>query len=695
MRRKVIALWLVVCMVLGLAACGRSQEEQTLAQWQLRCDMAARYLEDQNYSRALILLDEAIRLEPDLVRAYVLRALCLRAMGRLDEAIAAERKALALDSQNSVRYQQLSELLLEAGQVQQAEEILEQGVSLTGDADLSIWLEEVQKGYALEDKLAGMHFIQSFTDQRKVVFEAFSFKPGPYTLEQGVLACLVEDFDHDGVEELFTAESVDGAICFRVYQQQEGTVVCTDSVTVCEELFPVLAEKLRYWVYTKKVADTTVLFFEYHYHGGDGIGEGDGVDLLAFEIQQGKLMCVMDEAFSTHGWREEGDLDPFNAALEQFGLAPVEHSEEDITVAIRSQVDILAYLEQAIGGSVTEFYPNEDRTFKDPEEITPLQLRVITAGGYVMPQPEAEPIAHRWDPIEVDGEIQGLCYEKEARYVKPVQIDADDGTAVYEDRYLVQRDGKVGLIDLEGNWVTEPEYDYVEYRFDHYGTGNGAYLLATKSEIPNQMDNYVIQTEDGLCEVQWMDYSVGGMFNIAWDDSHQCFVYRFGQSFDTFLNYSFQSTVGVSCLRVTEDRNSEFTSIEGEQYFAYSGKHRYKAIATNAQLVTGFVFEDTQAFAGGLMAVKQNGKWGYADATGKLVIPCQFQGLRESGKYPADVTDGYVVLFDGQDYALYDSQGRSVIPFGSYEKLTEVYEGRLWAKKDGQWGVITLPQRMF
>ena len=34
-------------------------------------------------------------------------------------------------------------------------------------------------------------------------------------------------------------------------------------------------------------------------------------------------------------------------------------------------------------------------------------------------------------------------------------------------------------------------------------------------------------------------------------------------------------------------------------------------------------YEDAAAFSEGYAAVKQNGKWGYIDETGELVIPCR------------------------------------------------------------------------
>ena len=38
-------------------------------------------------------------------------------------------------------------------------------------------------------------------------------------------------------------------------------------------------------------------------------------------------------------------------------------------------------------------------------------------------------------------------------------------------------------------------------------------------------------------------------------------------------------------------------------------------------------------------------------------------------------------------YGLLDSNNNTIIPFGVFENLTEVKNGKLFAKKDGKWGV--------
>ena len=50
-------------------------------------------------------------------------------------------------------------------------------------------------------------------------------------------------------------------------------------------------------------------------------------------------------------------------------------------------------------------------------------------------------------------------------------------------------------------------------------------------------------------------------------------------------------------------------------------------------------YEDASAFYEGLAAVKQNGKWGYIDETGKTVIPFQYDLALQFSEGKAVVAD--------------------------------------------------------
>lgn len=57
---------------------------------------------------------------------------------------------------------------------------------------------------------------------------------------------------------------------------------------------------------------------------------------------------------------------------------------------------------------------------------------------------------------------------------------------------------------------------------------------------------------------------------------------------------------------------------------------------------------------------------------------------------PASCTDGYVIVSRDGAYALLDKAGKEIIPFGTYEVLTEVHNNCLYAKKEQKWGIINL-----
>lgn len=73
------------------------------------------------------------------------------------------------------------------------------------------------------------------------------------------------------------------------------------------------------------------------------------------------------------------------------------------------------------------------------------------------------------------------------------------------------------------------------------------------------------------------------------------------------------------------------------------------AICVDGELTTDFQYEECGSYAYGLLAVCEEGKWGYVDEEGNLVIPT-----------------------------------------GIFEEILPVYKGKCWVKQNGKWGVIQL-----
>lgn len=126
-------------------------------------------------------------------------------------------------------------------------------------------------------------------------------------------------------------------------------------------------------------------------------------------------------------------------------------------------------------------------------------------------------------------------------------------------------------------------------------------------------------------------------------------------------------------------------------------------------------FEEVTPFVGGTAKVKQNGKWGIADKTGKLLIPCTYDSITHfiEGRAIAKVGSTiYAMNQEEQRIALLKTAGEAIgvlsddrIPIQTkdgwicatgdllaagevFEELKSFQSGLAAAKKDGKWGLL-------
>ena len=96
----------------------------------------------------------------------------------------------------------------------------------------------------------------------------------------------------------------------------------------------------------------------------------------------------------------------------------------------------------------------------------------------------------------------------------------------------------------------------------------------------------------------------------------------------------------------------------------------------------GDPFEDAKPFLDLYAAVKQNGKWGFADTDGTIVIDCQFEDAKSFGQHLAAVKQ------DGK-WGYIDRTGNVVIPC-IYEDADSFQNGHAFVKTEAGWVEISL-----
>lgn len=110
------------------------------------------------------------------------------------------------------------------------------------------------------------------------------------------------------------------------------------------------------------------------------------------------------------------------------------------------------------------------------------------------------------------------------------------------------------------------------------------------------------------------------------------------------------------------------------------GKYGY--IDKAGKVVIAPQYENTMGFNEGLAATKKDGKYGYIDTKGKWVIKPQFD-------FTYKFSDGLAMVRIGKQYAWIDKTGKTVIQPRDYDEVAQGFsEGRLAVKKDGKWGYI-------
>ena len=323
------------------------------------------------------------------------------------------------------------------------------------------------------------------------------------------------------------------------------------------------------------------------------------------------------------------------------------------------------------------------------------------------PEPTEEPEIveedelYGWDYVpELDGmEVCGLLYTW--RPYGGAEISNTEPAVVKEQYYVVRNEDRFGLMDINGNWIAEPIYANVSYGYDFFLCDGYEY---EDQSYTLQGGKLVALGEDGYPEINGT--SPDG--TCYWDDINEKLSY-FDQSNMDGIDYEYDGT--IACRVAESDWQGDAAAFNPF------------GIVTDGEAVTDFVFEDASAFSDGLIAVKSDGKWGYANADGYEVIPCEYEGIRATEYYydlelryfgdhypesytegtieeyiknwedrffAASCTDGYVVLCKDGDYALYTRDYEEAVPFGLFEEISEVTKGKFFAKLNGEWGICTL-----
>lgn len=276
-------------------------------------------------------------------------------------------------------------------------------------------------------------------------------------------------------------------------------------------------------------------------------------------------------------------------------------------------------------------------------------------------------------------------------------IEADDIYVVDTDEaYLNQAcvDKVCDGFGMEGNYDV---YDSAVYRIG--GTVGLIDYSGKKLETNEKHNMFIIQ--NGTIDV-------GYFWESGWPGDPMCC-------------YFYDESTG----KITDEWNIPYNGMDTILVGKHDDQWNWKyGLYRNGTPLTSIDYEKGKmnyASNNGVFALCKNGKWGYFDKDGKLIldftcdsiayVPNGILGLCVTG-YGTDETgtvineitsdpiyydvymasEGYIpVRMDGQ-WALYDVSGTQVIPAGTFAEIRPVHRGKAWVKdiSSGLWGVIRL-----
>ncbi len=223
--------------------------------------------------------------------------------------------------------------------------------------------------------------------------------------------------------------------------------------------------------------------------------------------------------------------------------------------------------------------------------------------------------------------------------------------------YGVKLNGKWGFISETGATVIAFQYDAVLTKFAYYGT-------------------------TGM-------YSEEGYRNVVAKvimDNHVYTIDRYGNSIGSPIPYVWNPNIKIAGpgLNYLSEPKKIYTKIkrfyEGMAGVTTNG-YKFGFIDSNFTEIVPLIYDYASDFKEGFAAVNLNGKWGFINKTGKIVIPIIYEETRYF------FTNGYAAVKLNGKWGFVDKENKNVIPF-LYDEAKYFYENLAKVKLNNNWGFI-------
>ena len=247
---------------------------------------------------------------------------------------------------------------------------------------------------------------------------------------------------------------------------------------------------------------------------------------------------------------------------------------------------------------------------------------------------------------------------------------------------ILQIGGALGLIDNNGNRIGEMIYNDVYLLRD-------VYLLTLIDPLPhpNIAGEYIrfhafidgeFQNSMGVTDVQ----------------DRPRFYYHNGLRLYT-VNAQDTPVTRIPTMPIPVVRTERIVDTVEQNVF-FSGPY---GIFDQSQMLTDFLYNQMGSYSEGLLAVEKDGRWGYINRMGEVIIPIEYDAswtnftswlMDVDRPFAYAASEGFIPLVRDGVWELRTIDNELVIEPGIFEAIRPVHQGRSWVKQDGLWGIIEI-----
>ena len=180
------------------------------------------------------------------------------------------------------------------------------------------------------------------------------------------------------------------------------------------------------------------------------------------------------------------------------------------------------------------------------------------------------------------------------------------------------------------------------------------------------------------------------------------FYYYQGLQYSCMMNEILGEMVRPSEPIPVAQTRSLYTRAEGPLHFWYDANADLYGVFYQGNMITDFMYTRMGSYSEGLLAVERDGRWGYINPEGEVIIPVEFDAswtdftawdpFFYSAHFPFAyaASEGFVPLVRDGAWEMRTITNEQVIEPGVFEAIRPMIDGRSWVKYNGLWGIIEI-----